>query len=136
MSDRNQTFHRVGLGAAVMLAALWAGATLPGCGSGSSQADARDRATAASCDWLAMCDQIGAGKKYETRDMCDVQVRASWDSAWPVATCEGKIDENQLEICLAAIKITDCKNVVDVYNTLANKCPAAKICSGGNPDGG
>lgn len=136
MSDRNRSFRRVGLAGAVILATFWAGTTLQSCGSGSSQADARDRATAASCDWWQMCGQIGAGKRYETRDTCNVQVRASWDSNWPVATCEGHIDESQLEICLAAIKITDCGNLLDIGNTLANKCPAAKVCSGGKPDGG
>jgi hypothetical protein len=116
--------------------ALGAGAAVSGCGSSNSQADARDRATTTSCDWFQMCGQIGAGKRYETRDTCNVQVRASWDQAWPVASCDGKIDENQLGICLAAIQSTLCGNGLDVLNTLVNKCPEAKICGGANPDGG
>ena len=124
--------------ALLSVAAFAVGAAAPGCGgSTASQADARDRATATSCDWFQMCGEIGAGKTYDTRDTCDVQVRAKWDTAWPVASCDGKISENQLEICLAAISSTICGNGLDELNTLANKCPEAKICSGaGTPDGG
>jgi hypothetical protein len=126
----------VGCLALLGLGAFVVGAAASGCGSTASQADARDRATATSCDWFQMCGQIGTGKTYDTRDTCDVQVRAKWDSAWPVASCDGKISESQLEICLAAISSTICGNGLDELDTLANKCPEAKICAGANPDGG
>ena len=101
-----------------------------GCGSDHSQANARDAVTDASCDFYARCDQIGPGKTYENRDSCEVQVRARWDTAWPVETCDGKIDTEQLNICLNAIGATECGNGLDVLNTLLNKCPQAKICAG------
>jgi hypothetical protein len=102
----------------------------PACGSNHSQANARDAVTDASCDFYARCDQIGSGKTYANRDTCEVQVRASWDTAWPVETCDGKIDTEQLNICLNAIGATECGNGLDVLNTLLNKCPQSKICSG------
>jgi hypothetical protein len=111
-------------------------ATAGGCGSSSSQADARDRATSTSCAWFQMCGKIGPGLMYETLDMCQVQVRAKWDTAWPVASCDGKIDESQLELCLQAISSTICDNGLDELNTLVNKCPEVKICAGASPDGG
>ena len=101
-----------------------------GCGSDHSQASARDAVTDASCDWYMGCGEIGPGKTHPNRDSCEVQVRASWDTAWPVEACDGKINNEQLEICLDAIAITECGNGLDVVNTLANKCPQAKICSG------
>ena len=133
MSHSKRNFAFSGLLGLVALAAFGVGA---GCGSSSSQADARDRATTASCDWFQLCGQIGAGKMYQTRDMCDVQVRARWDAAWSVTACDGKINANQLDICLAAIKATECGNGLDALNTLANKCPEARVCSGASPDGG
>ena len=101
-----------------------------GCGSNKSQAGARDAVTEASCDFYARCDQIGSGKTYENRDSCEVQVRASWDTAWPFEACDGKINNEQLDICLSAIGATECGNGLDIANTLLNKCPQTKICSG------
>jgi hypothetical protein len=102
-----------------------------GCGGvTSSQVLARDRATAASCDWYQACNQIGPGLAYETRDSCETQVRAHWDQTWPPALCEGKISQNQLSICLDAIHATQCGNALDILATLAVKCPESTICSG------
>lgn len=121
----------------VTLATAAVGAAVSGCGSGSSQADARDRATSQSCAWYQMCGQIGTGKTYDTLDSCTIQVRAKWDNAWPAASCDGKINESQLEVCLAAIYSTGCTSVLDIVDTVAVKCAEAKICSGaGSPDGG
>jgi len=115
-----------------------AGAAVSGCGSGSSQADARDRATDASCNRFQMCGNIGAGQMYETLESCEVQVRGSWDKQWPPSQCEGKINESELEVCLAAIASTTCGNGLDELNTIFVKCPASKVCTGAAPapDGG
>jgi hypothetical protein len=101
-----------------------------GCGSDHSQASARDAVTDASCAYYARCGDIGSGRTYETRDSCEVQVRASWDTAWPVEACDGKINSEQLNVCLNAIGATECGNTLDVLNTLLNKCPQDKVCSG------
>jgi hypothetical protein len=117
---------------AVLAVAVGVGALglATGCGSDHSQAGARDAVTDASCDFYNRCGEIGAGKTYETRDSCEVQVRASWDTAWPVQACDGKINSEQLKVCLSAIAATECGNTLDVLNTLLNKCPQDKICSG------
>ena len=102
-----------------------------GCGdTTNSRVIARDEATTASCNWYQMCNQIGAGLKYENRESCDTQVRAQWDSAWPTPACDSKIKQSQLTICLNAIMGTQCMNGLDVFNTLVNKCPQSSICSG------
>jgi len=111
------------LGAGILLAASCGGVT-------SSQVVARDRATTVSCDWYQGCDQIGAGKTYETRESCDTQVRAQWDQAWPLTECDGRINQKQLSVCLDAIHATQCGNLLDIVSTLGVKCPKTSICSG------
>jgi hypothetical protein len=115
---------------AAVILALAVTMTAAACGSNTSQASARDKVTTASCDWQAMCGNIGSGKTYTSRDNCMTQLRAQWDTAWPAAECDGKIDLAQLDICLSAIHATECGNGLDVLNTLANKCPKAKVCAG------
>jgi hypothetical protein len=133
-----KTFGHRGALALVALAGFLGGVGA-GCSSSGSQTDARDRATSTSCAWYSKCNQIGPGLMYDTLESCQVQVRGSWDKAWPVASCDGKINEPALETCLEAIASTTCGNGLDILNTLANKCPAAKVCSGAgatSPDGG
>jgi hypothetical protein len=101
-----------------------------GCDSSNSQASARDAVTEASCDYYMRCGEIGPGLTHPNRDSCEVQVRANWDNAWPAETCDGKINHAQLDVCLDAIAITECGNGLDVLNTLLNKCPQDRICSG------
>jgi hypothetical protein len=108
-----------------------------GCGGSSvSRSEARDRATGETCSRYVACDLIGAGKAYADRESCEIDWRAKWDMGWPVADCDGKIDQNQLEICLTAIHSTEC-NAFDVLYTIGVKCPKEKICAGGaKPDSG
>src|SRR5262245_28927994 len=120
----------------IMALAAFALGALAGCDGAPSRTAARDSATKASCDWYAMCGEIGAGKTYETRDSCEVQVRSSWDQAWPAADCDGKINGDQLDVCLSAIRITECGNGLDVLNTLVNKCPKARVCGSTTADAG
>jgi hypothetical protein len=121
------------------LAALAAPAALPllfalavaGCGGVTNpQIVARDQATTASCDWYQSCNQIGPGLTYETRQSCETQVRAHWDQTWPPASCDSKINQSQLSICLSAIHATQCGNILDIWSTLGVKCTEANICSG------
>jgi len=103
------------------------------CGGVSSDRElARDQATTVSCDWYQSCGQIGpdSSQKYQSRSSCETQVRGSWDSAWPITDCDGKIKQSQLSICLEAIHVTSCTNVVDIAITLGDKCAKVNICSG------
>jgi hypothetical protein len=102
---------------------------LASCGPPSRE-QARDMATTRSCDWYASCGEIGSGKRYETRDACEVDVRSSWNNLWPTADCNGKIDGDALDVCLKAIDITDCANGFDFFNTVFNKCGKDKVCPG------
>ena len=121
---------------AMALFSLFSLMALAGGGCGGVQSDrevARDRATSASCDWYQSCGKISStdpAATYQTRSSCETQVRAQWDSGWPVADCEGKIKQSEVNTCVTAIQITDCNNGLDILNTLANKCSKAMVCSG------
>ena len=127
MSDFENRYRATCVVRALAIVILAAGVS---CGGNPSRTSARDQATSTSCDWYDKCGQIGAGKTFADRDSCDVQVRAFWENAWPTADCDGKISGDQLDVCLSAIRITECGNGLDVLNTLGNKCPKAKVCGG------
>lgn len=101
-----------------------------GCGGNYSQAEARDQATKATCDWYDRCGEIGSGMTYATRDDCEVDNRARWNSYWPYEDCNNRIPPEELDQCTAAIKATECGNGWDIANTFLNKCPPADVCSG------
>ena len=112
--------------------------TASSCGGvGTSRATARDQATSVTCDWYNGCHAFGTtGSMYPSRDSCEIDVRAKWESGWPAAECEGKIDPAALNVCLNAIAGTLCDNALDILNTLANKCGKGKVCGATTPDGG
>jgi len=111
------------------LALLMCLGTLASCSDSSSQPAARDRAVQASCDQVAACGDIGAGKTYLSRDACDVKLRSTWQDLWPPADCDGHVDPAMLDLCLQAIQASECNNALDLLNIFANKCAKAKICS-------
>jgi len=104
----------------------------------SSQMVARDKATSATCDWYQMCQQIGPNpnQRYTSRSSCEVDVRAAWETGWPPAECDRKINQTQLDVCINRIKSTDCTNVIDILATITVSCPKEKICSTAADGGG
>jgi hypothetical protein len=100
------------------------------CGGNFSQADARDRATKASCDWYEQCGEIGANGQFQTWDQCEVDARAFWNNAWSYEVCNDRILPEDLDSCLNAIDGTLCGNGLDWLNTIANKCNRETVCSG------
>jgi hypothetical protein len=104
---------------------------LAACGP-TSQADARNRAADATCAFYNRCKQIGTsdGQVYATMDACVVKERSNWNDYWPASTCEGKVSDEALDVCLSAIRITECGNWLDRLNTLVNKCSKDRVCSG------
>lgn len=112
------------------LAAMTLLALLSGCGSSSSQPEARDEATTAGCDYYQRCGDIGPGKMYETRMSCEVSVKAFWESSWPPADCDGKINAAKLDVCLSSIRAATCGNGGSNLAVLLVNCPKAQVCSG------
>jgi hypothetical protein len=109
-------------------------AVAAGCSSGTSRESARDQATTLTCQQYVRCMAIGAGKAFPTQSDCELHWQATWDSQWPAATCEGKINQEAFETCLAAIRGTSC-TLGDLLITLG-KCGSANVCASASPDGG
>jgi hypothetical protein len=108
-----------------------------GCSSGTTRESARSQATTQTCQRFDMCMFIGdgAGKTYPTIQACEIDWQANWDKAWPAADCDGKIDQQAFETCLAAIRGTDCKSFGDFLVTLG-KCGKANVCRATSDAGG
>jgi hypothetical protein len=125
--------HRI-LGAAGLLAAVTLASA---CSSGTTRESARSQATTLACQRYDMCGAIGAGKMYSDIGSCEIEWQANWDKQWPAADCDGKINQAELETCLAAIRSTSCTNVLDFLATFYGKCNKSTVCSAGaTPDGG
>jgi len=119
-----------------MLALMSAGALMIGRGCGGvtdSRVEARNAATQHTCARYQVCNAIGPGLTYTDLSACDTQWQANWDNSWPVADCQGKIDQAQLSFCLAAIDGTSCTNGLDILDTILVKCAKAMVCDQGNP---
>jgi len=105
------------------------------CGDVSTSREvAREEATTAVCDVYAMCGQIGssndggAAPAYQTRASCETQWRGKFESLWTPASCDGKISQTDLDLCLAATRAIDCGNLGDVVLALGS-CSKDKVCS-------
>jgi hypothetical protein len=126
------------LGRLAILASIATGAFLVGhgCGSvtnGDSRVQAEDTAAQHTCARYQACNQIGSGLAYADLATCTTQWTANWDSSWPVADCQGKIDQAELSFCLSAIDGTSCTSILDFIDTIDVKCAKATVCDGGNP---
>ena len=119
---------------ALMSTAVLVGAR--GCGGvKASRAEARDATATATCDRYQQCKYIGPGLNYETRESCDIFWTSFWESAWPAADCEGRIDEDAYHVCLNRIASTDCTSFGDFLGTLG-VCAKQNVCIGVDPDAG
>jgi Family of unknown function (DUF6184) len=111
------------------LVATIAAVTGRGCGGvADTRVEARDSATQHTCTRYQACGDLGAGMSYPDFSACTTYWQASWDSQWPVADCQGRIDQGQLAVCLSAIDGTSCTSVLDFLNTMYVKCGKANVC--------
>jgi hypothetical protein len=109
-----------------------------GCGgvqpTQATRAEAREKATKAVCDRYTKCAYIGPGLAYENRESCEIAWRSTFESMWPAIDCEGRIDNDGLDVCLNRIGSTACMGV-DFLGTLGI-CGKENVCIGAAPDGG
>lgn len=102
-----------------------------GCDGETSQPAARDRAAGVACDSFERCGSIGSGQAFASRDDCLTQVRNYIQTMlWPPAMCDGRINGNQLDVCLDYIETIQCGNFLQFLDLVGNQCPATTICSG------
>ncbi|MFM2417771.1 MAG: hypothetical protein RL385_2494, partial [Pseudomonadota bacterium] len=72
----------------------------PELGSGLSTSLAVYRITHARCEREARCDNIGAGKRYESTDLCEERTKHEWADDLNKYECPHGIKEAKLEACL------------------------------------
>jgi hypothetical protein len=133
MSHAPQTIAGKLAGVALIAAAVLVGAR--GCGGVTdTRVGARDAATKATCDRYQACSLIGTGAANGYADLasCQIAWRANWDMYWPVADCQGHIDQASLNVCLDRINSTQCTSFLDFLSTLGI-CGKANVCSAGAP---
>jgi Family of unknown function (DUF6184) len=119
---------------ASVLALVSAGALLVGFGCGAvtdARVQARDSAAQATCMRYQACQDIGPGLTYADYNSCLTVWQGNWENDWPASTCQGKIDQAKLSVCLDAIGATACTGF-DFVLTLG-KCSAANVCDLGAP---
>jgi hypothetical protein len=83
--------------------------------------------TEARCDRETRCNNVGAGKKFESRSDCLSKTRASWRDDLNALECPGGVVENQLTSCLSQIRSESCGNPLDTLGR-ALACRAVDLC--------
>ena len=112
-------------GSSLLLLLLASCATL----SASRHVEIARSASARTCDAMARCGKVGAGKAFADLAACRIDYDAVWSKRWDKATCDQTVNKHGLEQCLASIDATGCDSVLDFLNTALNKCAERRVCS-------
>jgi hypothetical protein len=86
-----------------------------------------DKLASARCDREQKCDQIGQGRKYATREVCQTQLRSDTMSDLNAKNCPRGLDQGAVDHCLSAIQAEPCTLSVDTFARIAD-CRAGAIC--------
>lgn len=105
---------------------LPAALALAACG-GDSRLSARDNATSKACDYYARCEGFSTSATYASRDNCIVKVQATFETWWPPAECDTRIDQAALDLCYNAIDTAACGSGGDFLHAL-DKCARGNVC--------
>ncbi len=88
---------------------------------------ARDQYAAARCDREERCNNVGPGRRHDTRAACLSSARADRTGSWDSADCRMGVNSNHLSDCLAAVRGQDCNNPIDDLSRLA-ACRSGEVC--------
>jgi hypothetical protein len=86
--------------------------------------------TAARCDREQRCNNIGSGKKYESRPTCVTNVRSDWQGELTALECPNGIEQQRLDTCLDRLRTDGCANPVETLGRVA-ACRQAELCRAG-----
>jgi hypothetical protein len=89
-----------------------------------------DSITAARCDREQRCNNVGSGKKYETRDACVTKVQSDWQAELNAFECPQGIVQPELDECLDEIRTEGCANPFEALSRVA-ACRQGEICRRG-----
>lgn len=89
--------------------------------------DALGSIAEARCEREQRCDRIGAGKRYESLQVCRTVVRNDLSSRLNPADCNRGIDRSELSECMAEARNEDCGNPIDTLERIV-ACRASDLC--------
>jgi hypothetical protein len=89
--------------------------------------DAVQRITGARCEREYLCNKIGPGKSYETREACMNELGHNKRADLGAEECGRGISEPDLQDCLHDIHEEKCENPLDAISRLA-ACRKGKLC--------
>jgi len=86
--------------------------------------------TQARCDREARCNNVGSGKKYESREDCVTKTRADWRDDLNARECPNGVVSTQLASCVTQIKDESCGNPVEKLESVL-ACRTVDLCKRG-----
>lgn len=86
--------------------------------------------TQARCDREARCNNVGGGRKYESRADCVTKTRADWRDDLNARECPNGVVSSQLASCVSQIKEESCNNPVEKLESVL-ACRTVDLCKRG-----
>lgn len=90
------------------------------------------RITGARCDREVACSQVGAKKRFETRDICTRNEGSRTQDELKAADCPNGVDEKKLHTCLETLAKQDCTKLVSALQSI-DECKTATLCLASAP---
>lgn len=81
----------------------------------------------ARCDREQTCNNVGADKKWATRDACLADLSEDLVDELNLSECPGGVVQKELDECLAEIKNESCNNPIDKIERFA-ACRESDLC--------
>ncbi|HEX8795931.1 MAG TPA: DUF6184 family natural product biosynthesis lipoprotein [Polyangiaceae bacterium] len=97
--------------------------------SKQNQADTRavDQIASARCDHEDTCGNIGAGKKFERRELCMDEMRGNTAPELTAYKCPLGIDQKQLDACFKQLREQSCSfSLKHLFS--ADACSESALC--------
>lgn len=88
-----------------------------------------DNLATARCDRELRCNNVGTGRRYDTKDACMSSLRSNQQQDLNLSACPGGVDQKELQECLEEIRKDDCNNPLDNLTRLA-ACRKTDMCRG------
>jgi hypothetical protein len=82
---------------------------------------------AARCEREVRCNNIGADKKYASKEACVAKIKEDKIDGLNADDCKYGIDQKELGECMTEIRNEDCNNPLDAIGRLA-ACRTSDIC--------
>jgi hypothetical protein len=99
--------------------------TTTAAGAGRFEAVA-DKLATARCNHEVTCNNIGSDKKYPSREACLADAKATGVHDMS-AQCPGRVDQRQVDKCVADFKSEGCGNVIDTAKRVQD-CATSELC--------